>query len=459
MLWGHSAQKGERRHVPVQKRLGGFSRIGLRKAAVAVGQVQDEVMHLALHTGDHRQCLAEITLGMARSMGQRHEHLPNTPPTLPHVVLDYRLLTFKAVLVPQPLKDALRRVPLLLGCPAVRLQYGVNYAGEGLQLRLVRRPLPRVALRRRIRQHLAHRVPMHVEHPGSLPNAHSLHHAGPAHPKIYVHVKHPSHLPWAEYQPHERRQAVQFSTARIRRSSRPRGTFFSPPFTLYDTGYAYPSDVSLKIVSMAVGASIECSKMGLTKEECPQPTTDTARRVLATLMTKRTETNGPGQYGNVYNAEFTAAINRLFYGLIDRLQQNPCGPLEYGYVSDRTLNELQASGYIHKCGQGWAINSEWAELIVVQPQSQSALQPAGLEEVDQSAANTSCDRTLRSALIVRRGVGNAKQANQIVRAIQAQRAVDCNQETWNPFAHIKGTPPGRTAITTDGFSCALCEQR
>ena len=140
---------------------------------------------------------------------------------------------------------------------------------------------------------------------------------------------------------------------------------------LYDRGYAYPSDVELKIVVMAVGARIECSKMGLTEEECPQPTTDTARRVLATLMTKRTETNGPGQYGNVYNAEFTAAINRLFYGLIERLQQNPCGPLEYGYVSDRTLNELQATGYIHKCGQGWAINSEWAELIVVETPSQS----------------------------------------------------------------------------------------
>ena len=221
---------------------------------------------------------------------------------------------------------------------------------------------------------------------------------------------------------------------------------------LYDRGYAYPSDVELKIVVMAVGARIECSKMGLTQEECPQPTTDTARRVLATLMTKRTETNGPGQYGNVYNAEFTAAINRLFYGLIERLQQKPCGPLEYGYVSDRTLNELQASGYIHKCGQGWAINSEWAELIVVQPQSQFVLEPAGLEGVDQSAGNTSCDRTLRSALTEQRGVGNGKRVNQIVRQIQAQRAVDCNQETWNPFVHIVGTPPGRTAITTDGFS-------
>ena len=221
---------------------------------------------------------------------------------------------------------------------------------------------------------------------------------------------------------------------------------------LYDTGYAYPSDVELKIVVMAVGARIECSKMGLTEEECPQPTTDTARRVLATLMTKRTETKGPGQYGNVYNAEFTAAINRLFYGLIERLQQNPCGPLEYGYVSDRTLNELQASGYIHKCAEGWAINSEWAELIVVQPQSQSSLQLDGLEGIDQSAGNTSCDRNLRSALITHPDAGSAKQVNQIIREIQAQRAADCNQEVWNPFAHIVGTPPGGTAITTEGFS-------
>ena len=83
--------------------------------------------------------------------------------------------------------------------------------------------------------------------------------------------------------------------------------------------------------------------------------------------------------------------------------------------------------------------------------SQFVLEPAGLEGVDQSAGNTSCDRTLRSALIVRRGVGNAKQVNQIIRAVQAQRAADCNQEVWNPFAHIAGTPPGGTAITTDGF--------
>ena len=90
--------------------------------------------------------------------------------------------------------------------------------------------------------------------------------------------------------------------------------------------------------------------------------------------------------------------------------------------------------------------------------SQFVLEPAGLEGVDQSAGNTSCDRTLRSALIVRRGVGNAKQVNQIVRAVQAQRAADCNQEVWNPFASIDdGVPPGGLAGATlvDGFT-AYC---
>ena len=87
--------------------------------------------------------------------------------------------------------------------------------------------------------------------------------------------------------------------------------------------------------------------------------------------------------------------------------------------------------------------------------SQFVLEPAGLEGVDQSAGNTSCDRTLRSALIVRRGVGNAKQVNQIVKSIQAQRAADCNQEVWNPAARFDGggfvpasctTPVGNTDV-------------
>ena len=120
--------------MAVQKRLGGLRRIGLHKAAVAVGQVQHEVMHLALHTADDRQRLPEIALGVARRMGQRHEHLLSSPPTLPDVVLDYGVLTVEPVLVPQPLEDSLRRVALLPGNSAIAFQDRVNHAGEGLKL-------------------------------------------------------------------------------------------------------------------------------------------------------------------------------------------------------------------------------------------------------------------------------------------------------------------------------------
>ena len=84
--------------------------------------------------------------------------------------------------------------------------------------------------------------------------------------------------------------------------------------------------------------------------------------------------------------------------------------------------------------------------------SQFVLEPAGLEGVDQ-AGNTGCDRTLRSALITQRGVGNAKHANSIIRAIQAQRASDCNAEIWNPYVIAEGTPPGTTtALAATGFT-------
>ena len=87
--------------------------------------------------------------------------------------------------------------------------------------------------------------------------------------------------------------------------------------------------------------------------------------------------------------------------------------------------------------------------------SQFVLEPAGLEGVANSG-NTGCDRTLKSALITQRGVGNAKQVNQIVRAIQAQRASDCNVEVWNPYADFTGQPPGGGAdVGTNGFfDCA-----
>ena len=103
--------------MAIQEGLGGLRRVGLHEAAVAVGQVDDEAVGLLLHAVDDHQGLAEVAMGVARRMEQRHEHLLGQAAMLPHVVLDYGVLTVETVLVPEPLEDALGRVALLPGTP------------------------------------------------------------------------------------------------------------------------------------------------------------------------------------------------------------------------------------------------------------------------------------------------------------------------------------------------------
>ena len=50
--------------MAVQEGLGGLGGIGLDEAAVAVGQVEDEAVGLALHPADDHQGLAEVALGV-----------------------------------------------------------------------------------------------------------------------------------------------------------------------------------------------------------------------------------------------------------------------------------------------------------------------------------------------------------------------------------------------------------
>ena len=104
----------------------GLCGIGLDEAAVAVG-LQYEAAGLPLHAADDHQGLAEVALGVARRMGQRHEHLPRLPAVLPHVVLDDGVLAIKPVLVAKALEDVLGRVALLLGTREVVLQDPVEH--------------------------------------------------------------------------------------------------------------------------------------------------------------------------------------------------------------------------------------------------------------------------------------------------------------------------------------------
>ena len=198
---GHSAQEGERRDVAVQEGLGGLRGVGFYEAAVAVGQVGDEAVGLALHAADDHQGLAEVALGVARRMGQRDEHLLGLTAILSYIVLDCGVSAVEPVLVPEPLEDALGRVALLPGTPEIVLQDPVDDAGVGLQLGLSRRRLPAITRRDRIGQHLAHRVPVQTEYPGCFPHAHPLHHHRPANPQIYVHLIHPSTIHGVGYNP------------------------------------------------------------------------------------------------------------------------------------------------------------------------------------------------------------------------------------------------------------------
>ncbi len=85
---------------------------------------------------------------MARSVGQRHEHLPNTLPALPDVVLDDGVPAVKPVFVSEPLVDALGGVALLPGDPVILFEDAFYDAREGLKFGPARWALSPVARRR-----------------------------------------------------------------------------------------------------------------------------------------------------------------------------------------------------------------------------------------------------------------------------------------------------------------------
>ena len=126
-------------------------------------------MGLALDATDDHQGLAKVTLGVARRMGQRHEHLPYLAAILSDVVLDRGVSAVEPVFVPETLEDALGSVALLPGTPEIVLHDPVDDAGEGLQFGAPGRSLPPVARRDGVGQHLPYSVPVQPERPGRPP--------------------------------------------------------------------------------------------------------------------------------------------------------------------------------------------------------------------------------------------------------------------------------------------------
>ena len=106
-------------------------------------QVHGEEVDLPLHPADLRQRLAKVDLRMSRIMAQRHEHLALPQPTLVHIVLHDRQPAGVAVLVPKPLEDPLRGVPLLrrtrLSSSRIRSMIPMNGSSFGRAGGLLRR--------------------------------------------------------------------------------------------------------------------------------------------------------------------------------------------------------------------------------------------------------------------------------------------------------------------------------
>ena len=82
----------------------------------------------------HRRCPPtppRNRTGRGQELGTTARHFLRPPQVLQDVILDYGVLAFEPVLVPEPLKDAFRSVALLSGNLAIGLQYCVNLAWKG----------------------------------------------------------------------------------------------------------------------------------------------------------------------------------------------------------------------------------------------------------------------------------------------------------------------------------------
>ena len=150
--------------------------IGLDEPDIGMGQDQAEEGDLLALPPQFHHRLAEVDLGMARRVMQRHKSLARRLPPGPDIVLHDGIAAGEPVLVAKALEDPVRRVTLLARHVRirVRLQDRVDDAGEPVQLGQPDRLRPPVARRRRIAQHLLHRPAVDAEPTARLVMAQTL---------------------------------------------------------------------------------------------------------------------------------------------------------------------------------------------------------------------------------------------------------------------------------------------
>src|SRR5665647_55961 len=152
-LW-NPAEECERPNVAVTEGFRRLSRIADHKAGIRVRQVKSEEVDLALYAPDDADGFTKVCLSMPRRMHQRHEHLLRPLPPTRHVILHNRDAACEAVLVPKPLEDPLRRMPLLLRSRLVVPKNAVDQCNKWIELRLRRRLLAHITRRHREPYHL-----------------------------------------------------------------------------------------------------------------------------------------------------------------------------------------------------------------------------------------------------------------------------------------------------------------
>ena len=140
--------------MAIAKSLRRFGGIGFDEAAVRVRQVQAKIVEADLLARDIAVRLAEIRLGVAGTMAQRHEHLAGALHRLGDILAHDRVSAGESFLVPQPVENPMRGVALLLMNAAIIVQNLVDPRHVWTKL-LGSRPFsPLIARRDRKLEHL-----------------------------------------------------------------------------------------------------------------------------------------------------------------------------------------------------------------------------------------------------------------------------------------------------------------
>ena len=125
-------------------------------------------------SGYGRPGFAEVDLGMAWIMGQRHKNLFAQALPGPDIVRHDGDATAITMLVAQPFENAFAGMALLLRLAFVIFQDLVDDAGIGIKLRTLRRLAPLISRRDRMFENLRHRLAVNTKPPRRLPLAQAI---------------------------------------------------------------------------------------------------------------------------------------------------------------------------------------------------------------------------------------------------------------------------------------------